>query len=253
MEPLSHISFGRLPSYLAVAAGIILSCFQLSARSIDLQQGLSVDQDDSLYCAQDDSLHVRTEAIDSLSAYGPEDQMYSCEDSIYGAVERHGKEFYQDGVLLGQKELESLLAPTPYTYQDMEKYLHGFGVGKGLLIGFGALAGAGLVTAAVGTIGLTVEAIAAGIGTVFMVPIFAMAGDAEAGVVPFEAKYAPVAGAGVVILCAGALGLVAGTTVFCVYKARLNKVVRAINDLSVQKPNLTFGTQRYGVGFALNF
>lgn len=274
MKALSQIFTVRIPSILAISAGIILSCFQLPAQSNDLQSGLPGDQDDSLYCAQNDSLHLRTEAIDSLSAnapadtdltaedpsdssdvhsYGPEDQMYSCEDSIYSAVERSGKRFYQDGVLLGQKELESLLVPTPYTYQDIEKYSHGFAVGKGLLIGFGALAGVGGVTATIGAIGLAAELITAGLGTVIMFPIFAIAGDAEAGVVPFEGRFLPLANAGTIIFCAGALGLIAGTTVFCVYKARLNKVVRAINDSSLQRLNLSFGAQRYGVGFALNF
>lgn len=227
MKSITQLSSAILPSFLALAAGIIFSCFELSAQSND---SLQVNVDNSLTAAYNGS-----------------------EGAIYNAVERHGKNFYRADILLGQEDLEPLLAATPYTYHDLEKYRRGFAAGKGLLIGFGALAGAGLVTAGVGAIGLTIEAITAGVGTVFMVPIFAMVGAPEAGVVPFEAKFAPVANAGAVIFCAGALGLIAGTTVFCVYKARLNKVGRSINDSSLQRLNLSFGAQRHGVGFALNF
>lgn len=225
MKSITQLFSAILPSFLALAAGIIFSCLELSAQSND---SLLVNVSAEAYLAGEDSL-------------------------LYDAVERRGKNFYRADILLGQEDLEPLLSATPYTYQDVEKYCRGFSAGKGLLIGFGSLAGAGLVTAGVGVVGLMIEAVAAGVGTAFMVPVFAMAGDPEAGVVPFEAKFAPVAGVGAVMFCTGVLGLVAGTTVFCVYKARLNKVERAINDSSSQRMNLSFGAQRHGIGFALNF
>lgn len=227
MKTLSQIFTVRIPSILAISAGIILSCFQLSAQSND---SLQVNVDNYLTPAYDGS-----------------------EGAIYNVVERHGKNFYRNDILLEQKDLEPLLAATPYTYQDIEKYRHGFAVGKGLLIGFGSLAGVGLITAGVGIVGLTIEATVAGMGSMFLIPIFAMAGDAEAGIVPFEAKFGPVVSAGAIMLGAGVLGLVAGTTVFCVYKARLNKVENAINASPAQIVNLSFGTQMHGIGFALNF
>lgn len=227
MKSITQLFSAILPSFLALAAGIIFSCLELSAQSND---SLQVNVDNSLSPADNGS-----------------------EDAIYDAVERRGKNFYRAGVLLVREEIEPLLSSTPYTYQDVEKYRRGFAAGKGLLIGFGSLAGVGMLTAGVGAVGLAMEAITAGVGTAFMVPIFAIVGAPEAGVVPFEARFAPIANVGTVIFCAGALGLVVGTTVFCVYKARLNKVRRSINDTIFPDLNLSFGAQRYGVGFALNF
>lgn len=227
MKALSQILAVRIPSILAISACIILSCFHLSAQSND---SLQVNVDNS-------TTHVYN----------------GSEGAIYNAVERHGKNFYRNDILLEKGDLEPLLAATPYTYQDIEQYRHGFAVGKGLLIGFGSLAGVGLLTLGVGTVGLTIEATVAGMGSILLVPIFAMAGDPEAGIVPFEAKFDPVLGAGAIMLGAGVLGLVAGTTVFCVYKARLNKVENAINASPAQSVNLSFGTQMHGIGFALNF
>ena len=206
MKALSQIFTVRIPSILAISACIILSCFHLSAQSND---SLQVNVDNS-------TTHVYN----------------GSEGAIYNAVERHGKNFYRNDILLEKGDLEPLLAATPYTYQDIEHYRHGFAVGKGLLIGFGSLAGVGLLTLGVAAVGLTIEATVAGMGSIFLVP---------------------VVDAGAIMLGAGVLGLVAGTTVFCVYKARLNKVERAINDSSLQRMSLSFGAQRHGVGFALNF
>lgn len=217
MKALSQIFISGIPSILAISACIILSCLQLSAQSNDGSEG-----------------------------------------TIYNAVERSGKRFYQDGVLLGQKELESLLAPTPYTYQNIEKYRRGFDAGLGLLIGSGALEFAGGVMASIAITYLAMEGLVVGIAnSLFVIPLLMTPGAQNVNIEHWPAEftgiYLPLLNVSAYFIYAGLAGLIAGTTVICVYNARLNNVKRAINDSSLQRLNLAFGVQRHGIGFALNF
>ena len=63
------------------------------------------------------------------------------------------------------------------TIGDVEKYRKGFKTGRGLLVGFGSLTGAGLLTLGIGTVGLMVEGVAVGIGTAFVGPLAVFAGQ----------------------------------------------------------------------------
>lgn len=232
MKSITQLSSAILPSFLALAAGIIFSCFELSAQSND---SLQVNVDNSLTAAYNGS-----------------------EGAIYNAVERHGKNFYRADILLGQEDLEPLLAATPYTYHDLEKYRRGFAAGKGLLIGSGALAFAGSVMMTVAGVYLAMEGFAVGMtNSLFAISLFMIPSGAQVNIdhwpAEFTGKYLPFFNVSTYVFYAGLAGLIAGTTVFCVYKARLNKVGRSINDSSLQRLNLSFGAQRHGVGFALNF
>lgn len=165
-------------------------------------------------------------------------------------VVRKGADFYANGEILTPEQLGSLLSYTDgITLSQVEQYQKGFRTGKGLLIGFGSLTGAGLLTLGVGAVGVFVEAIALGIGVSLFAPLYAVSGDSpdaslNSGFI--YVTYAGLAAAGV-----GVLGLAAGTAVYCVYKKRLNRVADSVN--ASREVRLSFGVQKYGAGLALNF
>lgn len=222
------MSFGRLQSFLAVAAGILLSCFQLSAQYNDLCYAMAGDMESSSYVSSE---KARTD----------------------GAVERYGKHFYSENVRLQEADLIALLEGTSYSYQDVVKYRRGFDAGKGLLIGSGIVTLSGSVVMMLSVVGIASATFALGEGKVDT----SSGGYPGADDLPLEfqylAKYDMLSKVGAAVFFTGLAGLIAGTTVFCVYKARLNKVENAINASPAQSVNLSFGTQMHGIGFALNF
>ena len=169
----------------------------------------------------------------------------------YNDIYRRGVNYFSDGEKLTDVQLSALLdrSDSGITLDDVEKYRKGFKTGRGLLIGFGTLTGAGLLTMGVGAVGLMVEGVAIGIGTAFVGPLAVMAGQDP--VVSIDSKFYGVALAGVCATLTGVAGLVAGTTVLCVNKKRMNQVTDACN--SVPSVTLSFGTQKYGTGLALHF
>ena len=165
-------------------------------------------------------------------------------------IERKGAYFYDGDERLCPEQLAGFLAHTDFTSAQVERYQKGFKAGKGLLIGFGSLTGAGLITAGVGLVGVAVEAVALGIGVAFTAPLFVATGTSPD--IQYESKFQYVAYAGLIAAGAGILGLATGTTVYCVYKKRLNKVENAINARCADV-QVSFGAQKYGVGLAVNF
>ena len=165
-------------------------------------------------------------------------------------IELKGAYFYDGDERLCPAQLAGFLAHTDFTSAQVEKYQKGFNAGKGLLIGFGSLTGAGLITAGIGVAGVMVEAIAVGVGTAFLAPLFA--GSESSLDMQFESKFIYVTYAGLAAAGVGILGLAAGTTVYCVYKKRLNRVKDALNSRPVDI-QVSVGAQKHGVGLAVNF
>lgn len=167
-------------------------------------------------------------------------------------IELKGAYFYDGDERLCPAQLAGFLAHTDFTSDQVEKYQKGFNAGKSLLIGFGSLTGAGLITTGVGVIGVMVEAIAVGVGTAFLAPLFVFAGSEPSSDMQFESKFIYVTYAGLAAAGVGILGLAAGTTVYCVYKKRLNRVEDALNSRPVDI-QVSVGAQKHGVGLAVNF
>ncbi len=166
-------------------------------------------------------------------------------------VVRKGADFYANGEILTPEQLGSLLSYTDgITLSQVEQYQKGFRTGKGLLIGFGSLTGAGLLTLGVGAVGVFVEAIALGINVSFFGPMYA-AVSGESLDTSLDSRFIYVAYAGLAAAGVGVLGLAAGTAVYCVYKKRLNRVADSVN--ASREVRLSFGVQKYGAGLALNF
>lgn len=113
----------------------------------------------------------------------------------YNGIYRHGADFYSGKQKLTEGQLSVLLEGVDgVSLSDVARYQKGFRTGKGLLIGFGSLTGAGLLTLGVGTVGVMVEAVATGIGVMFVGPLASLAGEEEDPSV--TGKFAPVATAG---------------------------------------------------------
>lgn len=167
-------------------------------------------------------------------------------------IELKGAYFYDGDERLCPAQLAGFLAHTDFTSAQVEKYQKGFTAGKGLLIGFGSLTGAGLITAGIGVVGVMAEAIAVGVGTAFLAPLFVFAGSESSSDMQFESKFIYVTYAGLAVAGVGILGLAAGTTVYCVYKKRLNRVKDALNSRPVDI-QVSVGAQKHGVGLAVNF
>lgn len=173
------------------------------------------------------------------------------DDVIY----RKGANLYSDGAMLTMEETENALNAAGLQYADWEKAGTGFRTGKGLLIGFGSLTGAGLLTVGIGTVGMFIESTAFGVGVVFLAPLWALSGETPD--MEFRSRFAGVATAGLLATGIGILGIASGTTVYCVYRKRLNRMADACNEAcgiqSSPDVQLTFGVQRHGVGLALSF
>ena len=168
----------------------------------------------------------------------------------YNDVYRHGADFYSDGEKLSLEQVCALMDDTDaLTVSDIERYQRGFRTGKGLLIGFGSLTGAGLLTLGVGAVGVMVEAIAAGVGTVMIGPLFAIGGQSPE--ISFDSKFSGVVIGGLCATCAGIVGLAAGTGVLCVNKKHLNNVADSCNR--TQDVRLSLGVQQYGFGISVGF
>lgn len=172
-------------------------------------------------------------------------------DGIY----RKGANLYSDGVMLTMEETEDALNAAGLQYADWEKARTGFRTGKGLLIGFSSLTGAGLVTLGIGTVGMLIEGTVFGVGVGFLAPLWAMSGEIPD--MEFRSKFAGVVTAGLFATGIGILGIASGTTVYCVYKKRMNRMADACNEAcGIQASpdvQLTFGVQLHGVGLALSF
>lgn len=121
--------------------------------------------------------------------------------------------------------------------QDYIRYRKGYKAGLGMIIGGGSLTLAGGLT----LLGGAVSAMVIGVP-------FAISGkDMPKGV-----DIAITAG-GVSVL-AGTAVMLAGVPTICVYKKRLKGLEEEYNSgLQSQDVELTFGSQPYGVGFALRF
>ena len=115
----------------------------------------------------------------------------------------------------------------------------------GLLIGFGALTGTGLVTLSVGVVGVMMEGIA--VGTI-LGPVSAMTGEP----LDYKSKFAGAVQAGVYMIGGGLLCMVTGTTVYCVYKKKLKNMTELCNGSS-KDIRLSFGAKKHGIGLSLDF
>ena len=168
----------------------------------------------------------------------------------YSDVYRKGANLYSGDIRLTPEQVYSLLENVEgVTAADWDKARKGFNAGKGMLIGFGSLTGAGLLVTGVGVVGMMVEGVALGIGTAFVAPLAVVAGEDPE--ITYNSKFRGVAIAGLCATGVGVLGIAAGTTVYCVYKKRMNNIADACN--AVPSASLSFGMQRHGVGLALNF
>ena len=169
----------------------------------------------------------------------------------YGTISRKGADLYSGETKLSAEEVCSLLAETaeiPYSYYESTR--KGFNAGKGMLIGFGALTGAGLVTLGVGAAGMFLEGMATGIGMIFTIPLAAMTG--EKAEIDFNYRFYQVTMAGLIATGTGIRSLAAATAVFCVYKKRMNGIVKSCNYARLPVM-LSCGAQKNGIGLAVNF
>lgn len=169
----------------------------------------------------------------------------------YASLHRKGTALYSDGMKLTPEQMQTVFAMTDdVSYQDWQDASKGFNAGKGLLISFGVLTGAGILTTGIGAAGIMVEGMAVGIGSIFTAPITAVTG--EPADISLSSKFRNVATAGLCVIGAGMLCMVAGTTVYCIYKKRLNTMTSACNASSGEV-SLSFGMARHGVGVSLRF
>lgn len=165
----------------------------------------------------------------------------------HNEIYRSGADLFSCGTKLTSGQVYELLSGVDEaTFVKWDKARSGFKTGKGLLIGSGVLTGAGLVTLGVGVTGMMLEGVAMGIGSIFVVPLAAVTGEIP-DISP-SGRYTAAATAGLIITGAGILGLAVGTTVFCISKHRMNKIVSGYN-----KTLLSFGIQQHGAGISLVF
>lgn len=170
----------------------------------------------------------------------------------YADLARKGTSLYSGTEKLTTGQMQALFDSTggAVTYDAWRSASRGFNAGKGLLISFGALTGAGLLTTGIGAVGLMVEGVAVGIGTVMFAPLVVASGN-DLGL-DYNSKFAGVAVAGVCMVGAGLACMIAGTTVYCIYKKKLNDMTETCGRY-VSSVSLSFGPQKYGTGFALTF
>ena len=169
----------------------------------------------------------------------------------YNDIYRKGAKLYSsDDVLLTAEQISAMMNSVEgLSYETWVKNTKGFKAGKGLLIASGSLTGVGIVTLGIGAVGMMMEGIAVGIGITFVAPMAAFAGEELE--FAMSSKFRGVAIAGLAMTGTGIAGLITGTTVYCVYKKRLNNMVDSCNSAS--HLNVSLGIQQYGVGLAVNF
>lgn len=169
----------------------------------------------------------------------------------YNDIYRKGAKLYSsDDVLLTAEQISAMMNSVEgLSYETWVKNTKGFKAGKGLLIASGSLTGVGIVTLGIGAVGMMIEGLAVGIGTVFFAPLASLSGEELE--VAMDSKFRGVAIAGLAITGTGIAGLITGTTVYCVYKKRLNNMVDSCNSAS--HLNVSLGMQLHGVGLAVNF
>lgn len=169
----------------------------------------------------------------------------------YNDIYRKGAKLYSsDDVLLTAEQISAMMnSAEGLSYETWVKNTKGFKAGKGLLIASGSLTGAGIVTLGIGAVGMMIEGLAVGIGTAFFAPLASLSGEELE--VAMDSKFRGVAIAGLTMTGTGIAGLITGTTVYCVYKKRLNNMVDSYNSAS--HLNVSLGIQQHGVGLAVNF
>lgn len=169
----------------------------------------------------------------------------------YNDIYRKGAKLYSsDDVLLTAEQISALMNSVDgLSWESWVKDARGFKAGKGLLIASGSLTGVGIVTLGIGAVGMMIEGLAVGIGTVFFAPLASLSGEELE--VAMDSKFRGVAIAGLAMTGTGIAGLITGTTVYCVYKKRLNNMVDSCNSAS--HLNVSLGMQQHGVGLAVNF
>ena len=169
----------------------------------------------------------------------------------YNDIYRKGVKLYSsDGIMLTSEQISAMMNSVEgLSYETWVKNTKGFKAGKGLLIASGSLTGVGIVTLGIGAVGMMIEGLAVGIGTVFFAPLASLSGEELE--VAMDSKFRGVAIAGLAMTGTGIAGLITGTTVYCVYKKRLNNMVDSCNSAS--HLNVSLGIQQYGVGLAVNF
>lgn len=169
----------------------------------------------------------------------------------YNDIYRKGAKLYSsDDVLLTAEQISAMMNSVEgLSYETWVKNTKGFKAGKGLLIASGSLTGAGIVTLGIGAVGMMIEGLAVGIGTAFFAPLASLSGEELE--VAMDSKFRGVAIAGLAMTGTGIAGLITGTTVYCVYKKRLNNMVDSCNSAS--HLNVSLGMQQHGVGLAVNF
>ena len=169
----------------------------------------------------------------------------------YAQLSRKGTALYSDGTKLSPVQMQELFQSVEgVSYEDWRNASRGFNAGKGLLISFGALTGAGILTTGIGVVGVMMEGVAVGIGTAFFAPLAAVSGEQVD--IGYKSKFAGVATAGVCMVGAGMLCMVTGTAVYCIYKKRLNTMTDACNS-SCRETSLAFGPAQNGLGLTLRF
>ena len=169
----------------------------------------------------------------------------------YNDIYRKGVKLYSsDGIMLTSEQISALMNSVDgLSWESWVKDARGFKAGKGLLIASGSLTGVGIVTLGIGAVGMMIEGLAVGIGTVFFAPLASLSGEELE--VAMDSKFRGVAIAGLAMTGTGIAGLITGTTVYCVYKKRLNNMVDSCNSAS--HLNVSLGMQQHGVGLAVNF
>lgn len=169
----------------------------------------------------------------------------------YNDIYRKGAKLYSsDDVLLTAEQISAMMnSAEGLSYETWVKNAKGFKAGKGLLIASGSLTGVGIVTLGIGAVGMMIEGLAVGIGTAFFAPLASLSGEELE--VAMDSKFRGVAIAGLAMTGTGIAGLITGTTVYCVYKKRLNNMVDSCNSAS--HLNVSLGMQQHGVGLAVNF
>lgn len=169
----------------------------------------------------------------------------------YNDIYRKGAKLYSsDDVLLTAEQISAMMNSVEgLSYETWVKNAKGFKAGKGLLIASGSLTGVGIVTLGIGAVGMMIEGLAVGIGTAFFAPLASLSGEELE--VAMDSKFRGVAIAGLAMTGTGIAGLITGTTVYCVYKKRLNNMVDSCNSAS--HLNVSLGMQQHGVGLAVNF
>lgn len=134
--------------------------------------------------------------------------------------------------------------------EDYLKYRTGYKTGLGLTIGGSSVFFLGGMTFMAGTLGAIVSGIAVGMAGAVTVVAGGSADSVDNSA--FNTVRALISAGGISSI-AGVAMMAGGIPTLCVYKKRMKDMSHEYNYTAASSVKLTFGTQRHGIGLALNF